>query len=405
MADQDIGFTFDTTPFTKGINKVLGGMNKMETSATNVAKGVSRGFNRIIAKIGIAAGAFFSLRTAINNMPEIGKAFGIAKDTILKNLLFPIRKQLMPLLQGLLDWTRDNRTLFVKWGQAIAGVLKSAINGFKQFLGFMKRVGGGALDFINRIFDSSIGSFSELINVAIFKIATAVEFFKALMAPLGELLGPLVDQFVDILVPTVQSLASILGKVAEFAVRIGTAFLEGWLEGVQGIEGPITKIWDAIKGILDALFTGEGPLEFWSKTFEGIGKIVGTVLVGAFETIGLVLQGIEFVIRKIIEFFNSEAFQAVWNHLFAPREDDKSRMTGGVNVGGEGLGTLSREGRIGELREGNINNTSNNTDNSINMNVTVNANGMPEGMAEQTGSEIMDALRRKLNEERERTGR
>ena len=45
MPKEDVTFGFDPMPFSKGIDKVIGKMGKMEDSAKNVARGISKGFN------------------------------------------------------------------------------------------------------------------------------------------------------------------------------------------------------------------------------------------------------------------------------------------------------------------------------------------------------------------------
>lgn len=307
MAD-DLAFTFDTDLFTNGIKKITRGMDSMQTSATTVARGISKGFNVVIAKLAVIKGAFMSIKSSLNQMPEVGKAFGIAKNVFLKNLLYPLRKEIMPLLQKMMDWVRDNRTLFVKWGQTIANVFRSAISGFKTLLGWARSITKTLFGFINDMFGTTIKSFDDLLNIVSFKIALVVEFLKLLARPIMDALGPLTDMLKNTLLVVLEGVVSLFGKIARFVVEIGTSFTEGFVKGITGIEGPLKKIFDAMGGIVDLLFTGEGPLKFWKDVFEGLGYVIGTTIKLAFEGIAIVLETIEIVIQKIKDFFTSDDF-------------------------------------------------------------------------------------------------
>ena len=119
---EDVDFTYNTSGFTNGIQQIAAGIANVTKRTVNMAKSVSKGVINAAAKIGLLKLAFHGVQAAIKKMPEIGKAFGIAKDIIMKNFLFPIRKAIFPLLQKFLDWVRDNRAMFVKWGQTLVTI-------------------------------------------------------------------------------------------------------------------------------------------------------------------------------------------------------------------------------------------------------------------------------------------
>ena len=119
---EDVDFTFDTTHFRNGIKSIAKGISDVTRNTMRMAKSVSKGVINAAAKIGLLKLAFRGIQAAIREMPEISKAFGIAKNIILKNFLYPVRKAIFPVLQKFLDWVRDNRAMFVKWGQILVTI-------------------------------------------------------------------------------------------------------------------------------------------------------------------------------------------------------------------------------------------------------------------------------------------
>ena len=82
---EDVDFTFDTTGLTNGLKSIASGIANVTKNTVNMAKNVSKGVINEVAKIGLLKVAFNGIRSAIQRMPEIGKAFNIAKDIIMKN--------------------------------------------------------------------------------------------------------------------------------------------------------------------------------------------------------------------------------------------------------------------------------------------------------------------------------
>ena len=153
MAADENAFIFDTQNFENGIKKISSEMMNLPKTANKVANGISNAFGKTVKNVkglsgktgnikekitglkkssqsmastfigglksmairaGLVALAFKSIQGILNSMPEIGKTFGIAKDIFMKNLLWPLRKFILPYLQRLLDWVRTHRLMFVK---------------------------------------------------------------------------------------------------------------------------------------------------------------------------------------------------------------------------------------------------------------------------------------------------
>ena len=70
----------------------------MKTTTANVAKGVTRGIGQMTTKLLVLAGGIKGVTKLFDQIPEVGKAFSIAKEIVFKNFLYPLRKAIFPML-------------------------------------------------------------------------------------------------------------------------------------------------------------------------------------------------------------------------------------------------------------------------------------------------------------------
>lgn len=123
MPATDVAFTFNPDPVLGAVKRIDDGFSKMAKgfgdSSAKMSNAVTAGILKAGAVVGALVGTFKGLGNVLKRMPEIGQVFGVAKDIFFKNFLFPIRKELLPLLQQLLDWVRDNRAMFVRWARRL----------------------------------------------------------------------------------------------------------------------------------------------------------------------------------------------------------------------------------------------------------------------------------------------
>lgn len=325
-AEGDLGFTFDTSFFDKGIKKVMGGFGQMETEASTVAKGVSIGLTAVIGKLGLLFAGFKTIKTALLNMPEVGQAFGIAKDVFMKNLLYPLRKEIFPLLQKMLDWVRDSRGKFVKWGQHLANVFRAVVQGVKNIIEFVKRMSIIVSGFAEKIFGDRIKSIEDIFNLVVFKIAVVVQFVSLLIEQLGGLFSGFFSGLGDIAIPlkgigqslgdflsiftqandegdsfksVLSSIGTLLGQMVGFIVQMTDKFLDGFVPAISQIMTPLQEIEDSILSIFNSLFGSTEQLEKWEGIFKELGEIVGTGILKTFEFIATVLKDIDETIKSI----------------------------------------------------------------------------------------------------------
>lgn len=329
MANESI-FTFDTSPFLRGLKKVTEGIGGLQKSAGNMAKNVSSGVVNAVKKIGLLTLAFKGVQSAIREMPEIGKTFQIAKGIIMKNLLFPLRKAVFPLLQKFLNWVRDNRAMFVKWGQTLVNVFTTVVSAVGKVIDIGNRLMKTFAGFIGRVFGTEIRSFQELLNILSFKFAVVIEFISSLLGKVGDTMGPIIKviadnigkildpvmkiagHIIDIvsglfdmkndgssLVDIFRNIMNFVGDAATFVAEMVESFIKGLKPHIKPIAETIGKIAGYFKSMFDSVFGSNESIKGWKEIFEFIGNVVGTTILSTFETIEGIIKTIDDTIKSI----------------------------------------------------------------------------------------------------------
>jgi hypothetical protein len=274
MAEEQIDLAFNTDPFENAMNTIIKGIvritNAMEKGNQEVVKkdkvkneSMKKGFSNIvafgIAKFEILKQAF---RRVISEIPEFATTFKMAGDIILKQLLWPLRQQLIPMLQKMLNWVRDNRTVFLQLGVVIKNAFSVAIGIVKNFFGVLQSLFEG--------FNRSLGkmlnfeNITEALNVAMFKIALLFAFLEVKIRPYAELIGEI--------------FGAIIKSVKNFAKGFADTFMS--ISESMGI-------WDDLKTVLEGI---RDILEFLSPAFEVLGNIIGTGLAASIKLMLLPLK-------------------------------------------------------------------------------------------------------------------
>lgn len=135
-----IELLFDLTKAYTSLNG-LGGMldKKLPQKAGNFEKMFGQAMGRTAAftmvKFNLIFGAISkTVKAAANQFPEIGKTMSFAGNIISRNLLMPMRKELLPYLNRFLKWATENRKEFVRWGSVIRNVFRALIDGVKTII-------------------------------------------------------------------------------------------------------------------------------------------------------------------------------------------------------------------------------------------------------------------------------
>lgn len=257
--NQDAIFTFNGEEMKKFFKSLGEGVNNigssMQNMTKNIASGVKKGMGHF-AKLGIV---FLGLKKLVGQIPEIGQAFSIAKDVALRNFLWPLRKWLMPLLQKMLDWVRDHRAQFVKWGQHLVNIIKGVISVVKTVFNTVKNIIGSITGTISKVFSGMAGGADQAFNIIVFKINAILMFIGEIIKEIGGVIGDI------------------------------------W----KGLEPHIKPIWEIIKLIVDEIGKMIKALGLAEISWEDFGSAVGSILTTVVGLVGMVVSSISTIVQGI----------------------------------------------------------------------------------------------------------
>jgi hypothetical protein len=289
--NPEIEFTFNELPFLKAIQNMQGSMSNMAKSGEQLtskfSKNASSMVNAFTRRIAGIAGAYLSIRAIINRIPEIGQTFKIAGDIFMRNFLQPLRMYLLPMLQKLLDWVRDHRALFVKWGGVLVNVFKTIKAVVSAVFGFIKIFIDAFLSGTKGLFGKTVKSISDILNILLFRITVIVTALGILLKPLFSFLGTL---------------------VANLAWGFKGLF-DGIKLGAAGIGDPINEIIKMFKEFLAWIGYGSTSAMNFYSVMKLIGDFVGTAMVIQLNAIIIAVKTLVALLK--VAFYSLKAlFQA-----------------------------------------------------------------------------------------------
>lgn len=342
MQDGEIEFPFDISSFMKKaveMEKSVANISKrMDNFGKTMKNSVTKGIIGATAKIGLLVGAF---KSVMKNIPEIGQTFKIASDIIAKEFFFPIKQQIMPYLQKMLDWTRDHRAMFAKWGQSVAQVVKTVINVGKELWKVFKDVTSILVDSLQKGLGTSFKSIDEFINVLSVKISIITILLGDMMSGLFEIISPTFEYIIktgakvlsffgDLLGSWIQlnengdSLGTVFTKLYDVFDKIvhiiGDAlsgFIEGLIEPMKKIMTPLDNVAESFQRLLSIFGDDNSGIK---GMFKWLGGFVGNTLLIAFEelawAVGTIVDGILTLVKgaQLIRDIFSGNWEAVSAH-------------------------------------------------------------------------------------------
>jgi len=362
MATDENVFNFNVSPFINGIKRIGDGMASMRGMAENVGKSMTKALNSAIMKVGSIVVAIKGFGAALKYMPEVGQAFGIAKDVFMKNLLWPLRQQIMPMLQRMLDWVRDNRARFAQWGATLANVFRTVLTVAKTLYGVFKQLLDVVGSAFQRAFRSNFKNFDEFLNVLSFKVSAVIVYMGMLAKDLIKDFKPAFDWILDVggsilgffgnLIKSWttandqgKSLWTVFDKMGQtlgiIAGAIGAAvkgFAEGFAPAVKNIMTPIDNVLRVLNQLLKAI--GLDDKDGIRGGFSALGSIIGTLATGALATIAAAFDTIVqslLTLMKLSEIIDSilkgdwSAVSKKWNEIGPMWEEWAKRQ--GQNFG------------------------------------------------------------------------
>lgn len=287
---EDIEFTFNPDSFLKGVKKMSDAMNSFESHSKESTKKMEKGNEKMssgmVAKGQIMANIFMKLAQSVVNfiksgVPEIGKTFDIAGGIFMRNFFWPLRKELAPMLQKILDWTRDHRAMFVKWGGVLVNVFRAVIQIFKGFYRMFEAMMKPIADKLKQVFGGVASGISDIFNVLLFKITAVYMYLQVAFLPLFERIG----------------------KVIAWVIGLVEAFFNGFMDGISGISGPFQDLLNQFYRLIDLFQIGDSKTNILLATFKSLGDFIGTTLYAAISVVAglidLVISSIEHTVDMI----------------------------------------------------------------------------------------------------------
>lgn len=337
--EDEAKFPFDVKGFQKSVDQMSKAISSMETKLNKfggtMQKSVSKGIMSATAKIGLLVKGF---KSVMKNMPEIGQAFKIAGDIMSKEFFFPIRQQIMPYLQKMLDWVRDHRTLFAKWGQAVADVLKTVIDVGKTLWKTLKDVVTILTDSLQKGLGTSFKSLDEFISVLQVKIAFVTLLIGDAVKEMFEKISPtfefivekgaeVIKFFTDLVSSWLtlnengDSLFTVLDKIYDVFDKIVhvvgdslISFLDGLVEPLKKIMTPLDNVAESFQRLMTIFGDDNSGLK---SVFKWLGNMVGNQLLIAFESLAVAIDTLVSGIQTLAQGGNllKDLFTGDWGAL------------------------------------------------------------------------------------------
>lgn len=360
----DVAFTFDPKPVLDGVRRINRGMNEMTArvgqSAQSMSRAVSRGILRAVALVGTAVAAFKGMSAVVKqHIPEIGETFKVVQEIFFKNFLWPLRQELMPILQRILDWARDNRAVFVRWGQAVANVFRAVVRVARQVVEW----GRGIFEILGatfqRLFGDQVRSWEEAWNLLTAKIAVAAAFMGHLIQGVIEWFAELAERWgpraFGAALDLVRRLLIDSGLIAEAWETVKTV-----IDAVAGIatnllEGLSLRSLEIGQNLRDALANLRGIIQDWMHPTESgnsiytlarrLGELMSQILDTATAIVSGFTEGFRRGLEGLMDPLNNivASFQRIWDMIFGDQAGIKSFFdTLGEQLGRVFVSTLER---------------------------------------------------------------
>ena len=296
----DITLTFDPKMFLKAFNQIGESVDTLNTRIEGFSKntdkqltkqnkkifGLSRGFIALGATVGLLAGA-------IKGIPEIGQSFQIAGDILQRNLLWPLRQALIPVLQDFLNWARENRKAFVKFGQVLANAFEIVKAVVGTVIDVLKSLFETVTSAITNTFGAATRSITDLANLALVKIYAEFTFIKAALAPFAEFVKNLFQRVIE----------------------AGLAFAKGFLQGASGVLEYIKELGTELNKLI-----GSGNI--LRTVFGFLGKVIGGTFKAAIAAVTFTVKGLNDVIAT---------FSGLTSILLAKTPEEKKQAQNRLN--------------------------------------------------------------------------
>jgi hypothetical protein len=248
-----------------------------------------------------------------------------------------------PYLQKLLDWVRDSRAMFVRWGGGLVNIFRVVKQFIIGVIDLAKQFGSGFM----RVWEGTLGktkkTWSDFFDILVFKIMGTIIFFQAFMEPVFYAIGQ---------------------AIGFMAVGVN-AFFKGLSDGMEGIMTPLTELRNMFTELANDIFGDEEVAKEFAKIMEQLGFIVGTVTVVAIEllvatvrTLVVTLQEAYYLTKALLQLATDdfsgamESFNKmgeVGERYWEKQKQMGKRTWGKITTAGVRLGVMDEEKQVEDI--------------------------------------------------------
>lgn len=323
---DDFVFTFDVNPFMTAMDQISDGFNSLksslvsfsdsfqkksdqtaqatservkrsskhlkktnETNIANFSDNASKMIGALTKRLAALGAAYLSFKALLSQIPEIGTAFKSAGNIFLRNFLWPLRQYLLPLLQKMLAWVRDNRSMFVKWGTVLVSAFKVVAQIVKGLFNLVKSFVSGFSNTFKRIFGITTKSISDMINLLLFKVTVLAQFILITLEPVFKKIG--------------EAIATLMGYFKTLA--------KGFAESFGNISEPFNQLKEVLNDIFESITMNKDLTVNWGEAFRKTGLIIGASLKYSLTILIGIIDTLQIAIRTIVK--AAQAFGALYS--------------------------------------------------------------------------------------------
>jgi hypothetical protein len=306
--EGDVKFTFDASSFKAGVKDIVNSMGKINDNTKNmtekIGKGMTGAFNKFALKaVAVFAGIKAGMLALTHGIPEIGQTLSIAGQIITRNLLWPLRKELIPMLNKILVWVRKHRKEFIVFGGVIA-------NAFKMIKGIFSAIATAVSPIVNviknlfsSIFGNTAQSFSDTMNLIMFKITAFAMMVGSVVKPFFTAVS--------------EALTNVIANVKVF----GSSFLKSMRETFKnngGFSSFVDNMSGSVKNLTDAM-----------KLLFGASEQTGSMLGGGFadglKLVGQLLNAITEDVKILVMLLTGD-FKGAMDEFSGYREKVQTKL-------------------------------------------------------------------------------
>ena len=309
--NEEVGFDFDTSALLGPLNTIVETLqvmnNHLESTGEQSYKSVLKA--NIVSQL--ILGTFKKIKDSFFGLPEVGATFDVVANMFKRNLLEPLRRELVPLLNQVSQWAVDNRETLVRIGVFIADAFRIAYEVISSLVKIGKSLIDGFASGVKSVFGDTTTTIGDIIRLVMTKIAATVIFISTILEPVANTIGMILGTVISWILKTDEALGAIAaGGIVLLARAI-------WSNVLPAISALIKSVWAFTSALL------ANPLTW---VVVGIAALTAGVIY-LIKNFDKVKDWFDRIKPKLIDFKD-----AVLNFMLAPLRMAAEGFMGPINI-------------------------------------------------------------------------